>query len=170
MQVSLLEESIKPRTNLPPLLVSLRERRPEKLHYIGVSFGLTLDLFRFWRRHKFAPFYIGQIPVELDSRFYAVWSLWTISYACFLWKSKVKCFSVSYISLLFSWIKSTVTGEHTCMVLKPLNNDEIEANESAQWGFFGPFYRGEVFTFRSAISLCYMQYLILRLWSKQISG
>lgn len=97
-KVSLLEESIKPRTNLPPLLVSLRERRPEKLHYIGVSFGLTLDLFRFWRRHKFAPFYIGQIP-------------------------------------------STVTGEHTCMVLKPLNNDEIEASESAQWGFFGPFYQ-----------------------------
>lgn len=97
-KVSLLEESIKPRTDLPPLLVSLRERRPEKLHYLGVSFGLTLDLFRFWRRHKFAPFYIGQIP-------------------------------------------STVTGEHTCMVLKPLNNDEIEANESSQLGFFGPFYQ-----------------------------
>ncbi|KAG7027109.1 RNA cytidine acetyltransferase 2 [Cucurbita argyrosperma subsp. argyrosperma] len=112
-KVSLLEESIKPRTDLPPLLVSLRERRPEKLHYLGVSFGLTLDLFRFWRRHKFAPFYIGQIPVELDSRFYAVGKLLT----------------------------STVTGEHTCMVLKPLNNDEIEANGSSQLGFFGPFYQ-----------------------------
>lgn len=72
-------------------------------------------------------------------------------------------FLVLIFSLLVSWIKSTVTGEHTCMVLKPLNNDEIEASESAQWGFFGPFYQGEVFTFRSAITLCYMRYLIMRL-------
>ncbi|XP_027365798.1 RNA cytidine acetyltransferase 1 isoform X1 [Abrus precatorius] len=97
-KVSLLEENIKPRTDLPHLLVHLRERRPEKLHYIGVSFGLTLDLFRFWRKHKFAPFYIGQIP-------------------------------------------NSVTGEHTCMILKPLNNDEIEADGSNQLGFFGPFYQ-----------------------------
>ncbi|GAB4848312.1 hypothetical protein Ancab_002979 [Ancistrocladus abbreviatus] len=97
-KVSLLEENIKPRTNLPPLLVHLRERRPERLHYIGVSFGLTLDLFRFWRKHKFAPFYVGQIP-------------------------------------------NTVTGEHTCMVLKTLNNDDIEASTSDQWGFFSPFYQ-----------------------------
>ncbi|WVZ25662.1 hypothetical protein V8G54_004206 [Vigna mungo] len=96
--VSLLEENIKPRTDLPHLLVHLRERRPEKLHYIGVSFGLTLDLFRFWRKHKFAPFYIGQIP-------------------------------------------STITGEHSCMILRPLNNDEIEADGSNPLGFFGPFYQ-----------------------------
>uniref|UniRef100_A0A803KW85 Uncharacterized protein n=2 Tax=Chenopodium quinoa TaxID=63459 RepID=A0A803KW85_CHEQI len=76
----------------------LRERRPEKLHYIGVSFGLTLDLFRFWRKHKFVPFYIGQIP-------------------------------------------NAVTGEHTCMVLKPLHNDDIEVDASDQLGFLAPFYR-----------------------------
>lgn len=63
LQASLLEENIKPRANLPPLLVHLRERRPEKLHYLGVSFGLTRDLFRFWRKHNFYPFYIGHIPV-----------------------------------------------------------------------------------------------------------
>ncbi|KAF8403600.1 hypothetical protein HHK36_011704 [Tetracentron sinense] len=97
-KVSLLEENVKPRTNLPHLLVHLRERQPEKLHYIGVSFGLTLDLFRFWRKHKFAPFYIGQIP-------------------------------------------STVTGEHTCMILKPLNNDDIEVRGLDHWGFYGPFYQ-----------------------------
>ncbi|CAN1140744.1 RNA cytidine acetyltransferase 2, partial [Linum perenne] len=62
-------------------------RRAEKLHYLGVSFGLTLDLLRFWRKHKFAPFYIGQIP-------------------------------------------SAITGEHTCMIIKSLNNDDVEANES----------------------------------------
>ncbi|XVF61787.1 hypothetical protein PTKIN_Ptkin08bG0158500 [Pterospermum kingtungense] len=97
-KVSLLEENIKPRTNLPPLLVHPRERRPEKLHYLGVSFGLTLDLFRFWKKHKFAPFYICQIP-------------------------------------------NNVTGEHTCMVLKPLNSDDFEVSGSDEWGFFSPFYQ-----------------------------
>ncbi|CAN8254323.1 unnamed protein product [Cochlearia groenlandica] len=97
-KVSMLEEQVKPRTNLPPLLVPLRDRRPERLHYIGVSFGLTLDLFRFWRKHNFAPFYVSQIP-------------------------------------------STVTGEHTCMLLKPLKNDELEVSESEELGFFAPFYK-----------------------------
>ncbi|KHG29055.1 hypothetical protein F383_12755 [Gossypium arboreum] len=92
-KVSLLEENIKPKTDLPPLLVHLRERRPEKLHYLGVSFGLTLDLFRFWKKHKFAPFYICQIP-------------------------------------------NNVTGEHTIMVLKPLNNDDFEVSGCDEWGFF----------------------------------
>ncbi|KAF5727673.1 hypothetical protein HS088_TW22G01369 [Tripterygium wilfordii] len=96
-KVSLLEENIKPRTDLPPLLAHLRERQPERLHYIGVSFGLTLDLFRFWRRHKFGPFYIAPNP-------------------------------------------NTVTGEHTCMVLRPLNNDDVVVSGSDEWGFFGPFY------------------------------
>ncbi|PKI79321.1 hypothetical protein CRG98_000266, partial [Punica granatum] len=97
-KASLLEENVKPRSNLPPLLVHLRDRRPEKLHYLGVSFGLTLDLFRFWRRHKFLPFYVGQIP-------------------------------------------NAVTGEHTCMILKPLNNDDIDVSGSDELGFFSPFYR-----------------------------
>ncbi|CAN1842411.1 RNA cytidine acetyltransferase 1 [Linum perenne] len=98
VKASLLEETIQPRINLPPLLEPLRERRAEKLHYLAVSFGLTLDLLRFWRKHKFAPFYIGQIP-------------------------------------------SAITGEHTCMIIKPLHNDDVEANESDELGFFAPFYQ-----------------------------
>ncbi|KAG8045079.1 hypothetical protein GUJ93_ZPchr0008g12481 [Zizania palustris] len=94
----LLEECIKPRACLPPLLVHLCERHPEKLHYLGVSFGLTQELFRFWRKHNFYPFYVGQIP-------------------------------------------SGVTGEHTCMVLRSLNNDDIEVNESSKLGFLDPFYQ-----------------------------
>ncbi|EXB24806.1 hypothetical protein L484_005185 [Morus notabilis] len=35
--------------------------------------------------------------------------------------------------------KSSVTGEHTCMVLKPLNNDEVETSASVELGFLGPF-------------------------------
>ncbi|XP_060184187.1 RNA cytidine acetyltransferase 1-like [Lycium barbarum] len=68
-KVSLQEENIKPRSDLPPLLVPLRERRSERLHYLGVSFGLTLDLFRFWRNHKFAPFFIGNAPNSVTGEY-----------------------------------------------------------------------------------------------------
>lgn len=44
--VDLMEEQLAPRTDLPPLLWKLSERRAEKLDYIGVSFGLTHQLFR----------------------------------------------------------------------------------------------------------------------------
>lgn len=37
----LLTEELKPRAGLPPLLVNLAERPAERLHYLGVSFGLT---------------------------------------------------------------------------------------------------------------------------------
>ncbi|KAL3613465.1 hypothetical protein CASFOL_042728 [Castilleja foliolosa] len=97
-KASLLEENIKPRSDLPPLLVPLSERRPEKLHYLGVSFGLTLDLFRFWRRHKFAPFYISHVP-------------------------------------------SPVTGEHNCMLVRPLKNNDIESNGLDEFDFFSPYYQ-----------------------------
>eukprot|EP00252_Welwitschia_mirabilis_P011487 TRINITY_DN25743_c0_g1_i2.p1 TRINITY_DN25743_c0_g1~~TRINITY_DN25743_c0_g1_i2.p1 ORF type:complete len:908 (-),score=163.33 TRINITY_DN25743_c0_g1_i2:567-3083(-) len=108
-KISLLEEKIKPRDNLPPLLVGLNERRPEKLHYIGVSYGLTQSLYNFWRKHNFVPFYISQIP-------------------------------------------SAITGEHTCMMLKPLDNDEIEPSEKALGGFFEPFYQD--FRYRFMRLLC----------------
>lgn len=43
----LLEETIKPRKNLPPLLLKLNERRAEKLDYLGVSYGLTNSLLKY---------------------------------------------------------------------------------------------------------------------------
>lgn len=42
----LQSEHIVPRKQLPPLLRRLGERRPERLHYIGVSYGLTEALVR----------------------------------------------------------------------------------------------------------------------------
>lgn len=47
-EVGLLEECIEPRKKLPPLLLKLSERRAEKLDYLGVSFGLTESLLKFW--------------------------------------------------------------------------------------------------------------------------
>jgi len=62
---ALLEEALTPRKNLPPLLVKLTDRRPEALHYLGVSYGLTSDLFRFWKKAGFAPVYLRQTANDL---------------------------------------------------------------------------------------------------------
>lgn len=154
LQVSLLEENIKPRANLPPLLVHLRERRPEKLNYIGVSFGLTLDLFRFWRRHKFGPFFIAPNAVRCLFFLSIFFSLFlNFTYFHMLWWTTWELILISFNLIM----KNAVTGEHTCMVLKPLSSDDIEVDESDEWGFFGPFYRG---------TLIFNNYLsLLLLWS-----
>lgn len=83
----LLHEVIAPRSSLPPLLSELSERAPEKVDYIGVSFGLTEDLLRcaafchmspccmltcsffflrFWsKKNSFVPVYVRQTPVNI---------------------------------------------------------------------------------------------------------
>lgn len=45
---SLQQEQLKPRTGLPPLLTRLVDRRAEDLSWLGVGFGLTSSLHRFW--------------------------------------------------------------------------------------------------------------------------
>ena len=37
---------LKPRKNLPPLLTELADRPAERLDYLGVSYGLTAQLFK----------------------------------------------------------------------------------------------------------------------------
>ncbi|KAK2187051.1 hypothetical protein NP493_180g07027 [Ridgeia piscesae] len=84
--VSLLEERITPRKNLPPLLLKLSERPPEKLDYLGVSFGLTANLLKFWKRSGYIPVYLRQTANDL-------------------------------------------TGEHSCIMLKILNEEEEAAGK-----------------------------------------
>lgn len=54
----LYSEKIAPKRGLPPLLQKLEERTPERLHYLGVSFGLTPSLFEFWKKSGFLPIYV----------------------------------------------------------------------------------------------------------------
>jgi N-acetyltransferase 10 len=79
----LLTEEVKPRAGMPPLLVNLSERPPEPLHYLGVSYGLTQQLYGFWRRAGFQPVYLRQSA-------------------------------------------SDVTGEHTVVMLRPLEAPGLE--------------------------------------------
>ncbi len=57
---TLLTEIIAPRKNLPPLLTPLSDRKPEALHWLGVSYGLTPELYSFWSKHSFVPLYLRQ--------------------------------------------------------------------------------------------------------------
>ncbi|RDB30389.1 RNA cytidine acetyltransferase [Hypsizygus marmoreus] len=50
---------------MPPLLQRLTERKPEALDYLGVSYGLTPQLLRFWKRAGYVPLYIRQTTSEL---------------------------------------------------------------------------------------------------------
>ncbi|KDQ51270.1 hypothetical protein JAAARDRAFT_185315 [Jaapia argillacea MUCL 33604] len=71
--------SIRSPTQMPPLLQRLTERKPETLDYLGVSYGLTPQLLRFWKRAGYVPLYIRQTQSDL-------------------------------------------TGEHTCVMVRGLNN------------------------------------------------
>ncbi|XP_018112865.1 RNA cytidine acetyltransferase [Xenopus laevis] len=96
--VSLLEESLTPRKNLPPLLLRLSERPAEKLDYLGVSYGLTPKLLKFWKRAGFVPVYLRQTPNDL-------------------------------------------TGEHSCVMLKTLHEDEESDQEPWLTAFWKDFQK-----------------------------
>lgn len=73
----------------------------------------------------------------------------------FLWNGR------SIGNLIFSASQleqNNVTGEHTCMVLKPLNSDDFDVNGSDEWGFFGPFYQGKSFKDKNVflLMICYV--------------
>ncbi|KAL4697699.1 hypothetical protein H8959_003397 [Pygathrix nigripes] len=92
--VSLLEEVITPRKDLPPLLLKLNERPAERLDYLGVSYGLTPRLLKFWKRAGFVPVYLRQTPNDL-------------------------------------------TGEHSCIMLKTLTDED----EADQGGWLAAFWK-----------------------------
>lgn len=64
---SLLDDNIHVRDigSMPPLFGKLTERRPDVLDYVGVSYGLTPNLHKFWKRAAFSPVYLRQTPNEL---------------------------------------------------------------------------------------------------------
>ncbi|KAK9326295.1 GNAT acetyltransferase 2-domain-containing protein [Lipomyces orientalis] len=64
---SLQTEQIKIRDSkiMPPLLLKLSEKRPTRLDYMGVSYGLTSQLLKFWKKAGFRPVYLRQTANEL---------------------------------------------------------------------------------------------------------
>jgi N-acetyltransferase 10 len=58
-------EKLAPRKELPPLLLPLTEVDAPQLDWIGTSFGLTLQLHKFWSRAGMRMLYIRQTKNEL---------------------------------------------------------------------------------------------------------
>ncbi|KAF9425866.1 hypothetical protein BGZ94_007153 [Podila epigama] len=64
---TLMTDEIKVRDpkKMPPLLLKLSEKKAEKLHWLGVSFGLTGPLHKFWKRAGYVPVYLRQTQNDL---------------------------------------------------------------------------------------------------------
>lgn len=60
----LMTEEIKPRKNLPPLLCKLEDCKPQRLQWLGTSYGVTIQLFNFWSKAGFQPTYIRLTSVR----------------------------------------------------------------------------------------------------------
>ncbi|KAH8157659.1 hypothetical protein CIB48_g10585 [Xylaria polymorpha] len=61
------EITVRDIATLPPLFSKLSECRPSAIEYIGVSYGLTQPLHKFWRINKFSPVYLRQTPNDQSS-------------------------------------------------------------------------------------------------------
>ncbi|KOS19736.1 UPF0202 protein KRE33 [Escovopsis weberi] len=92
---SLLSEKITVRDDrqMQPLFSKLWEKRPERLDYMGVSYGMTRELHKFWKRSSFSPVYLRQTANDL-------------------------------------------TGEHTCVMLRPLENGGVSGGDRSWLGAF----------------------------------
>ena len=64
---NLVEETVKPKGQLKPLLKRLGEVRPPHIDYLGVSYGLTHELYNFWAKNKYLPVYLRQSINELTA-------------------------------------------------------------------------------------------------------
>jgi len=64
---TLLKDDVKVREakDMPPLFARLPELKAPRLDYVGVSYGLTPQLHKFWKRGSFVPVYLRQTPNEL---------------------------------------------------------------------------------------------------------
>ncbi len=58
-------EEIKPKKGLRPIMQSLSKRKPLPIHYIGTSYGITPQLYNFWKKSGFIPLYVRQTLNEL---------------------------------------------------------------------------------------------------------
>lgn len=54
----LKDERLKPKKKLKPILQKLSERVPVPVHYLGTSFGVTKELFNFWKKNRLEPVYV----------------------------------------------------------------------------------------------------------------
>lgn len=59
------EVGVRDVSRMPALLQRLSDREPEKLDWVGVMYGLTPSLFKFWSNNGFVPLYLRQSTNEI---------------------------------------------------------------------------------------------------------
>ncbi|KAJ1897429.1 N-acetyltransferase 10 [Coemansia sp. IMI 209127] len=64
--------AIRDPTSMPPLFLALPEKKPMRLHWLGVSYGLTQALHKFWKRAGYAPVYMRQTSNDLTGEYTCV--------------------------------------------------------------------------------------------------
>ncbi|KAJ2723181.1 N-acetyltransferase 10 [Coemansia sp. Benny D115] len=64
--------AIRDPSTLPALFLRLTEKRPTRLHWLGVSYGLTQSLHKFWRRGGYVPVYLRQTSNDLTGEYTCV--------------------------------------------------------------------------------------------------
>ena len=54
---------------MQPLLKKLSEIRPPSLQYLGVAYGLTKELFNFWKKNGYKQVYMKQSKNDITSEY-----------------------------------------------------------------------------------------------------
>ncbi|XP_055946140.1 RNA cytidine acetyltransferase-like [Argiope bruennichi] len=60
-----LEEKLESQASLPALFPPLNKIKPDILDYMGVSYGLSEELLRFWKKAQFMPVHLSYVPNQL---------------------------------------------------------------------------------------------------------
>ncbi|CAI5755847.1 unnamed protein product [Candida verbasci] len=128
-----LKDEIKLRDakTLPPLLLKLSEQPPYYLHYLGVSYGFTSQLHKFWKKSGFTPVYLRQTPNELTGEHTAVVlnvlpgreNKWLIEFS--------KDFHKRFLSLLSYEFKKFQASQALSIIEATEQGEEGEGGESS---------------------------------------
>jgi N-acetyltransferase 10 len=94
---SLATEELKPKKKLKPLLNKLSDTKPPFVYYLGTAFGLTKELFNFWRKGDFYPVYLKLSENDI-----------TGEHSCIM----LRPFDVKEDILKFNSSESTLTQEY----------------------------------------------------------
>lgn len=63
------EVKLRDANRMPALLQRLSEHRPEQLDWMGVSYGLTPSLFKFWKQSGYVPLYVRQTQNDVTGEY-----------------------------------------------------------------------------------------------------
>lgn len=124
---------------LPPLLLKLSEKPPYALDYLGVSYGMTPQLHKFWKRSGFVPVYLRQTANELTGEHTSVMlkvlrnknDAWLHEFAKDFHKRLLHLLSYEFRKFTavqaLSLIESAELGESANFKPKPFTRDELDA-------------------------------------------